>query len=482
MSAPQPSRSPRSPWLVLAVLAVAQFIDTLDVTIVNVGLPHIRSSLHFSADGIQWVISAYTLMYGGFLLLGGRLADVIGRRTMLIAGLSLFGISSLAAGLAPGSTEMIIFRGLQGLGGAMIAPAALSLLTVTFPSGRERNIALGVWGSLAGLGGTFGVILGGALIDALSWRWIFLVNVPIIAVLVAVTPLLINESRAELAPGARRADWLGAVLGTGGLLTLVLAIVRTEPLGFGSPEVLGLLAAGAALLAAFVRVEQRAGSPLLPLAVFRSRSLTVSVTMLAINGAGFLAMFFLTATYLQDVLHLSALRAGIDFVPMGVAAVAAAIAVSQLVTRVGTRPVQFGGAVLTAAGLLLLAQSQVQGSYASQLLPGLILFGAGILAIGIPTQIAATSDVQRELAGVASGVITTAWQIGGALGLAIVTTLTTSHVTAQLHAGHAPISALASGYHYGLAIAAGLAVVNGLLAFAAPRLRPTAEMVAAAAV
>ena len=476
----QPSKSPRSPWLVLAVLAVAQFIDTLDVTIVNVGLPHIRSSLDFSADGIQWVISAYTLMYGGFLLLGGRLADVIGRRTMFITGLTLFGLASLAAGLAPSSTAMVVFRGLQGLGGALIAPAALSLLTVTFPSGRERNIALGVWGSLAGLGGIFGVVIGGALIDTLSWRWIFLVNVPIIAMLVAVSPALLSESRAELEPGARRADWLGAVLGTAGLLSLVLAIVRSEPLGFGSPEVLGLLAAGTGLLSAFVHVERRASSPLLPLSVFRSRSLTVSVTMLAINGAGFLAMFFLTATYLQEVLHLSALRAGIDFVPMGIAAVVAAIAVSQLVTRIGTRPVQFGGVTLTAAGLLLLAASQVHGSYAAQLLPGLVLFGAGILAIGIPTQVAAASDVEHELAGVASGVITTAWQIGGALGLAVVTTLSTSHVTAELHAGHAPVSALASGYHYGLAIAAGLALLNGLLAFAAPRLRPTAEMVAAA--
>jgi EmrB/QacA subfamily drug resistance transporter len=472
----------RSPWLVLAVLAVAQFVDTLDVTIVNVGLPHIQRDLHFGSDGVQWVVSAYTLFYGGFLLLGGRLADLFGRRRLFMIGLGLFGASSLAAGLAPTAAALVALRALQGLGGALMAPAALSLLTITFPAGRERNVALGVWGSLAGLGGTFGVVIGGLLIDSLSWRSIFLVNVPVILLLLALGPRVLAESRMETpAGGAPRPDVAGALLGTGGLLALVLGVVRAQPLGFSSPEVIALLALSTLLLGAFVLVERRAAAPLLPLGIFRSRGLSVSIVMLAVNGAGFLAMFFLTAVYLQQVLRLSALHAGLDFLPMGVAAIVAAIGVSRLVTRVGTRPVQLGGALVAAAGLLLLAHSQAQGSYAAQLLPGLLLFGAGILAIGIPTQVAAVADVRRDDTGVASGAISSAWQIGGALGLAIVTTLSTSHVTTALHAGATRGTALVSGYHYGLTIAAALALVNGLLVIAAPRLRPTPAMVAAVA-
>jgi predicted MFS family arabinose efflux permease len=296
-----------------------------------------------------------------------------------------------------------------------------------------------------------------------------------------VSPRVLSESRVETPAGAaRRPDIAGALLGTGGLLALVLGVVRAQPLGFSSPEVMALLAASVLLLGAFVLVERRAAAPLLPLGLFRSRTLTVSVVMLAVNSAGFLAMFFLTAVYLQQALGLSALHAGVDFLPMGVAAIIAALGVSQIVTRVGTRPVQIAGTALAAAGLLLLAHSQANGSYAAQLLPGLVLFGAGILAIGIPTQVAATADVRREHAGVASGVIGSAWQIGGALGLAVVTTLSTAHVSAAVHAGAAPGQALLSGYHYGLTIAAALAVINGLLVFAAPRLRPTAAMVAAA--
>ena len=470
----------RSPWIVLAVLATAQFIDILDVTIVNVALPHISHDLHFGAASIQWVISAYTLIYGGFLLLGGRLADLFGRRRLFLTGLVLFGSASLAAGLAPDAAALVGIRAVQGLGGALIAPAALSLLTVTFPAGRERNIALGVWGSLAGLGGTFGVILGGLLIDSLSWRAIFLVNVPIVIALLVIAPLVLTESRASREGNHNRPDVLGALLGTGGLLALVLAVVRAEPLGFGSPEVLALGAISALLLSAFVVVEGRRDAPLLPFSLFRNRSLTVNSAMLAVNAGAFLAMFFLTGVYLQGRLHFSALHAGLAFLPMGIAAIVAAILVAQLVTRVGTRPVQLGGAALATAGLVLLTRSRPEGAYAAQLLPGLVLFGAGVISVGVPTQVAAVSQVGRDEAGIASGVVNTAWQVGGSLGLAIASTLSASHVAHRIHAGAGRASALTSGYHYGLAIAAALAALSALLVLLAPRLRPTAEQVAAA--
>ena len=473
-------RHVRSPWMVLAVLGTAQFIDILDVTIVNVALPHISRDLHLGAASVQWVITAYTLLYGGFLLLGGRLADLFGRRRLFLIGLALFGSASLAAGLAPDAAALVGIRAVQGLGGALIAPAALSLLTVTFPSGRERNIALGVWGSLAGLGGTFGVIIGGLLIDALSWRAIFLVNVPIVIALLVIAPLVLEESRADRDAGDHRPDVLGAMLGTAGLLALVLAVVRAEPLGFGSLEVLALAATSGLLLSVFVVVERRSSAPLLPLSLFRSRGLTVNSAMLAVNSGAFLAMFFLTGVYLQGRLHLSALHAGLDFLPMGIAAVIAAIFVSQLVTRVGTRPVQLGGAAVAIAGLILLARSRPEGAYAVQLLPGLVLFGAGVISVGVPTQVAAVSQVRRDDAGIASGVVNTAWQVGGSLGLAIASTVSATHVAHRIHAGADRASALVSGYHHGLVIATVLAVATALLVFLAPRLRPTAEQVAAA--
>ena len=473
-------RRVHSPWIVLAVLGTAQFIDILDVTIVNVALPHISRDLHFGAASVQWVITAYTLLYGGFLLLGGRLADLFGRRRMFLTGLALFGSASLAAGLAPDAAALVGIRAVQGLGGAMIAPAALSLLTVTFPSGRDRNVALGIWGSLAGLGGTFGVVIGGLLIDSLSWRAIFLVNVPIVIALLVVAPFVLEESRAARDSDHHRPDVLGAMLGTGGLLALVLAVVRAEPLGFGSLEVLALAAISVLLLSAFVVVERRSKAPLLPLSLFRNRSLTVNSAMLAVNAGAFLAMFFLTGVYLQGRLHQSALHAGLDFLPMGVAAILAAIFVSRLVTRVGTRPVQLGGAAVATAGLILLARSRPEGAYAVELLPGLLLFGAGVISVGVPTQVAAVSEVRRDEAGVASGVVNTAWQVGGSLGLAIASTISASHVAHRIHTGANRASALVSGYHYGLAIAAGLAVLTAMLVFLAPRLRPTAEQVAAA--
>src|SRR4051794_3971725 len=463
----------RNPWATLAVLALAQFIVVLDVTIVNVALPHIQADLHFSADSLQWVINAYTLLFGGFLLLGGRTADLLGPRRVFTAGLLLFGVTSLVAGLSHSPEFLIGARAVQGLGGALLSPAALAILTMTFAHGRERNIAMGVWGGLAGLGGTLGVVAGGVLVDSLSWQWVFFVNVPIVLALVALIPVFVPDVR--LSVGRRTFDTVGAVLGTAGLMSVVYGVVRSEPSGWGSFEVVGVLTAGVLLLGAFVVVERRSAAPLVPLRLFRSRALSVSGGSLALNGAAFLSMFFLTAIYLQQVRGDSALEAGIHFLPMGGAAIVGAVLASQLVQRFGTRTVQLGGAVLSVVGLLLLSQADATGSYSSQLLPGLIIFGFGIIGVGVPGQITAVSEVRPVEAGAASGVVNAMYQVGGALGLAIVTTLSITHTTNELAHGATQLQALQSGYERGLLAAAAFAVVNVFLTLATPQLQPTAE-------
>jgi len=469
----------RSPWATLAVLALAQFMVVLDVTIVNVALPDIQTALKFSADNLQWVISAYTLVFGGFLLLGGRAADLLGRRRLFIAGLVLFTAASLAGGLATSSGMLIAVRSLQGLGGAMLSPAALSILTVTFAHGRERNIAMGIWGGLAGLGGTLGVIAGGVLVDSAGWEWVFFVNVPIAIVLIAITPAVIRESRAEI-QGPRTFDAAGAVLGTAGVLALIFGVIRAEPLGWSSLEVVGSLVAGVALMAGFVWVESRSLAPLVPLRLFRSRGLSTATGALALNGAAFLSMFFLSAIFLQQVRGLSALKTGLEFLPMGVAAIVAAVVVSQLVARVGTRPVHLGGAVVSVIGLLLLTRAGASGNYVTDLLPGFLLFGAGIMGVGVPSQIAAVVDVQHHEAGAASGVVTSGYQVGGVFGLAIITTLSSSRAADLLAQGATAQHALVEAFHRGLLAAAVIAAVNVLVALGSPQLTPDAEELAEA--
>jgi EmrB/QacA subfamily drug resistance transporter len=468
----------RSPWATLVVLALAQFIVVLDVTIVNVALPHIQADLNFSTDSLQWVINAYTLLFGGFLLLGGRMADLLGPRRVFVAGLLLFGVTSLVAGLSNSPEFLIGARAVQGLGGALLSPSALAILTMTFAHGRERNIAMGVWGGLAGLGGTLGVVAGGVLVDSLSWQWVFFVNVPIVIALVAVIPVYVRDVRHSV--DRRTFDTLGAVLGTSGLLAVVYGVVRSEPRGWGSAEVVGVLAAGVVLLVAFVLVEARSAAPLVPLRLFRSRALSVSGGSLALNGAAFLSMFFLTAIYLQQVRGDSALEAGVHFLPMGGAAIVGALLASQLVQRVGTRTVQLTGAVLSVAGLLLLSQADATGSYVGELLPGFIIFGFGIIGVGVPGQITAVSEVQNHEAGAASGVVNAMYQVGGALGLAIVTTVSITHTTNELLHGATQQEALVSGFHRGLLVAATFAVLNTLLTLASPQLQPTSTQLAEA--
>jgi EmrB/QacA subfamily drug resistance transporter len=399
---------------------------------------------------------------------------------VFIGGLALFSLSSLAGGLAQTSTALVAARAVQGLGGALLLPAALSILTVTFPAGRDRNVAMGVWGALAGLGGTLGVVAGGVLVDALGWQSVFFVNVPVGALLVALAPLFVRESRAAQ-PATRSFDVGGAVLGTAGLLALVLGVIRAEPLGWSSAEVIALLAGGVVLLSAFVVVERRAAAPLLPMRLFRSRGLQTASPALALNGAAFLGMFFLTAIYLQQVRGDSALAAGVQFLPMGAAAIVAAVLASRLVSRIGTRPIHLAGALLSVAGLWLLTGVNATDAYAASVLPGTLLFGAGIMFVGVPNQIAAVVDVQDDDAGAASGVLSSVYQVGGALGLAIITTLSATRVTDALAGGATQAAALTAGYHRGLVVAAALAAVNAMLGLAAPRLRPNAEQALSAA-
>jgi EmrB/QacA subfamily drug resistance transporter len=469
----------RSRWLALAVLAIAQFMVVLDVTIVNVALPAIQTDLGFSADGLQWVVNSYTLAFGGLLLLGGRASDLLGRRRLFLAGLALFAAASLAGGFAGSSEALIAVRAIQGVGAAMLSPAALALLTVTFPAGHERNVALGVWGALAGIGGTLGVVAGGVLVDSLGWEWIFFVNVPVAAVALVATPMFVAESRRAGSGGGF--DVTGAVLGTAGLLALVGGVIRTDAAGWGSAQVLGLFGAAVILLGAFVAAEARAADPLVPLRLFRVRGLSVSAIALALNGAAFLGMFFMTALYLQQVHHDSALEAGAHFVPMGIAAIASAIVGAQLVTRLGTRAAYIGGSAVGVAGLLLLSRAGADSSYLTDVLPGLVVFGLGLPLVGVSNQIAAVAEVPHEDAGAASGIVTTAFQVGGALGLALVSTAATSRVTDALADGAAQSDALAAGFERGMLIAAGLALLNLVVgAVRAPRIKPDPALVAEA--
>lgn len=464
----------KSPWATLVVLALAQFMVVLDVTIVNVALPDMQVELGFSPDNLQWVISAYTLAFGGFLLLGGRLGDVLGRRGVFTAGLVLFTVASLAGGLSSSQGLLIGARGIQGFGGALMSAAALSILTVTYAARRERNIALGIWGGLAGLGGTLGVVAGGLLVDALGWEWVFFVNVPIGLALLALTPSTVADSRV-VSEGPRSFDLAGALLGTGAVLALIYGVIRSEPLGWGSGEVVGSLVAGVALLVVFVVVEARSSAPLVPLRLFRSRSLSQSTVVLALNGGAFLAMFFLTAIFLQQGKGLSALETGLQFLPMGVAAIVGAMVASQLLPRFGTRPVQVASALIAMVGLLLLTQASADGSYVTELLPGFVLYGLGIMGVGVPAQITALSDVAHDDAGAASGVINTGYQVGGALGLAVISSLATSAATASLTDGASPAAALADGFQRGLLLTAVLGAVILVLAAASRQLVPTAD-------
>jgi EmrB/QacA subfamily drug resistance transporter len=452
-------------WIALAVLVAAQFMVVLDVAIVNVALPSIQTDLHFSEQSLQWVITAYAIMFGGFLLLGGRMADLLGRRRLFIAGVALFTVSSLLAGFAWSAGSLITFRATQGLGGALLAPAALSILTTTFAEGRERNVALGVWGAVSGSGAAAGVLLGGFLTSSLAWSWIFFINVPVGVALVAVSPFLLRESRAEL--GHRTFDFAGAFTVTSGLMLLVYAMTRATEVGWGSVETIGVLAASAALILAFVAIELRSKAPLLPMRIFRLRSLTGANVTSFLVGTALFSQFFLGTLYMQQVLHYSAMKTGVAYLPLTLTIIALAGVAQNLVTRVGVRRVLPAGLVLATAALVLLAQLPPDGKYFFDIFPAFLLSAIGLAFTFIPLTIAALMGVQESDAGVASGLFNTTQQIGGAVGLAAASTIAitfTGHYV-DSHPGATALSApaLTYGFQITFYVLAGVAALAAVL-------------------
>ncbi len=456
----------RKRWFALAVIVAAQFMVVLDVAIVNVALPSIKTDLHFSQESLQWVITAYAILFGGVLLLGGRLADLFGRRRLFVIGLLLFTVSSLLDGLAWSETSLIAFRALQGLGAALLSPAALSMLTTTFEEGRERNIALGIWGAASGSGGAAGVLLGGALTSAFSWSWIFFINVPAGIIVLALVPFLLRESRADLSH--RTFDVAGAVSITGGLMLLVYAMTRAAQHGWITVETIGLLAVATALVVAFVVIELRSKAPLLPMRIFRLRTLTASNISGLLLAAAVFSQFFLLTLYMQQVLHYSALKTGVAYVALTVSIIAFSGIAQALTTRIGIRPVLTGGLLLSAGGLVLYAQLPVHGHYFWDLFPAFLLSGIGLALAFVPTSIGALTGVRQSDAGVASGLINTSQQIGGAIGVAAATTIATTFSAHYVHA-HPGVSALDAGalthgFQVTFYVLAGIAAVGAVLA------------------
>jgi len=455
----------RKRWLALAVIVAAQFMVVLDVAIVNVALPSIRTDLHFSQESLQWVVTAYAILFGGVLLLGGRLADLLGRRRLFIAGLALFTVSSLLDGLAWSEGSLIGFRGLQGLGAALLSPAALSILTTTFREGRERNLALGIWGAASGSGGAAGVLLGGALTSALNWSWIFFINVPVGIAVIAVTPFLVRESRAELEH--RYFDVTGAVSITGGLMLLVYAMTRATQHGWTTGETIGLLAGAAALIVAFFVIEFRSKAPLLPLRIFRLRTLTGSNISGLLLGSAIFSQFFLLTLYMQEVLHYSALKTGVAYIGLTLTIIAFSAVAQALVTRIGVRRILPLGLALSSVALVLFARLPVHGTYFADLFPAFIISGLGLALAFVPMSIGALSGVRGSDAGVASGLINTSQQIGGAIGVAVATTLATTYTSRYVdaHAGTTAFSgsALTHGFEIAFYVLAAIAAVGAVL-------------------
>jgi EmrB/QacA subfamily drug resistance transporter len=456
----------RRRWLALAVIVTAQFMVVLDISIVNVALPSIKTDLNFSQENLQWVITAYSIFFGGFLLLGGRLADLFGRRRLFMAGLLVFTVSSLLDGLAWSEGSLIAFRSLQGLGAAMMSPAALSILTTTFAEGRERNRALGIWGAVAGSGGAVGVLLGGILTSAFTWPWIFYVNVPVGAVVLLLSPLLLRESRADLS--SRSFDFAGAAAITSGLMLLVYGMTRATQHGWGTAETIGLLTASAVLIASFFLIESRTKAPLLPLRILRLRTLAGSNLSALIATAAVFSQFFLLTLYMQQVLHYSALKTGVAYIALTVTTIALAAVAQGLVTKFGVRRVLPAGLALSTVALVLFAQLPVDGHYFWDLFPGFVISGLGLAFVFIPMSIGALTGVRPADAGIASGLINTSQQIGGAVGVAaattIATTLTRHYVDS--HAGASPLSgsALTHGFEVAFYALAATAAVGAVVA------------------
>ncbi len=473
------SHSERRRWLVLAVTVAAQFMVIVDVAVVNVALPAIKHDLHFSQESLQWVITAYSILFGGMLLLGGRLADLLGRRRLFMTGVAVFTVGSLLSGLAWSEGALIVTRALQGPGGALLAPAALSIVVTTFGEGRDRNVALGVWGAASGSGGAVGVLLGGVLTSYLSWSWIFFVNLPVGVAVLAVTPWLVSESRAALAH--RHFDVSGATSITASLMVLVYAITRTSEHGWSDGVTVGLLATAGALIVAFVGIEARSSAPLLPLRIFRLRTLSAANAAMLTIGATAFAQFFLMTLYLQEVLRYSAIKTGVAFIAITVTIVVVSNLGQALTTRLGARPVLSVGLLLTAAGGALYAQMPADGHYFRNVFPGMVISGIGLALSFVPVTIASMTGVQPADAGVASGLVNTSRQIGGSIGLAAVTTIAATATSNYAHSYVVPTfsgPALTHGFQVAFHTLAGVALAGAAIAAAFVESKPKAASTA----
>jgi EmrB/QacA subfamily drug resistance transporter len=431
-------------WTALILLCAAQFVVVLDASIVNVALPSIGSGLHFSEANLPWVVNAYVIAFGGFLLLGGRAADLLGRRRVFMAGLLVVALASLLAGFAANEGQLIAARAAQGLGAAIISPSALSIVTTLFRDGVERNKALGVWGAVAGSAGAVGVLLGGILTEGLGWEWVLWVNVPVSLIALALTPGLIPESRSESA--TRHYDAAGALSVTAGLSLLAYALLDASGAGWGSTKIVGLLALSLALIGAFVVIELRSKAPLVPFRIFRLRTLTGANVVGLLLGASLFSMFFFISLYMQQVLGYSPIHAGLSYLPLAVTIIVAAGLGGQLVTRFGFKPILAAGMALVALGLVWFSRVSVGGGFVSDLLGPSLLAAVGLGFGFVTSTIAAVSGVEEREQGLASGLINTSQQIGGALGLAVLSTIATSRTDHVLASGASMPGALTDGF------------------------------------
>jgi EmrB/QacA subfamily drug resistance transporter len=456
--------TPRAKNIALLLLAMTQFVIVIDASIVNVALPSIGTALHFSRDNLSWVVNAYTLTFGGFLLLGGRMADLLGRRRMFMLGLIVFSLASFAGGIAQSEAWLIAARGVQGLGAAIVSPAALSIITTTFADGPERNRALGIWGAVAGAGGAAGVLLGGILTSGLSWRWVLFVNVPIGLAAAAAAPRVLLESRSDDA--GKSFDIPGAVTVTAGLALLVYAVVEAVNDGWGSTVTILRLAGAAVLLVAFVLIEMRSKDPLMPFSIFRLRTLRGANIVGLLIGMSLFSMFFFISLYLQEVLGFSPIKTGISYLPLAVGIIISAGLVSQIVNRLGFKTPLIAGLIMIAGALYWFSKVRAPGgSYAADVLGPSILAAVGLGFAFVPVTIAAVTGTEPREAGLASGLINTSQQVGGALGLASLATVANSRTQDVIASGvHSTTIALTDGFERAFLVGSGFAVLGAILA------------------
>jgi EmrB/QacA subfamily drug resistance transporter len=462
-------RSADRRWLAVAVLAVAQFMVFLDETVVNVALPSIKGELGFSQSSLAWVVNAYILVFGGLLLLGGRMADLFGRRRIFLIGTALFGVASLVDGLAGSEGMLLGARAVQGIGAALATPAALSLVTALFPAGPERTKALAIWGALSGLGFAVGILLGGVITEIASWRWVFLINVPFALATLAVVPRLIAESRVA----GRGFDLPGAVAVTGGLTTLVYAVLEASDYGWRSVETHAGFGAAAVLLGTFAFIQRRSATPLIPAGFMHRRATLVPNVLQAFLGASLISTFFLLTLYIQQVLGYTPLEAGLAYLPLAAAVASATLVAERLLPRLGARPIAAAGLAIASVGLVVLSRAPVAGDYLTDVLPALLPlgFGAGLSFVSITN--AALARVDEDAAGLASGLLSTSAQIAGALAIAILVAVVSERSSDLIGSGSAPLAAQVGGFQLAFMITAVVAQVASLVAaLALPKRRP----------